>query len=170
MKNNKFYIILGYNALDESYCGLAEYSFSMGIDDERVLLYSVSKGDFPWKFRDFPERKRIAKEYLKENGGRNASFAQDYIPDAYMNPNSPNQWIWFYLRDIADNLNKKHYNNCYWQVFRVNSKNCPVDIDMKEYYKILHNKRYRKSLTKYEIRNIRFTKRDPLLVGFMSNL
>ncbi len=170
MKNNKFYIILGYNALDESYCGYVENSFSMGCDDERVQLYSVSKGDFPWKNRDFHERKKIAKKYLKENGGRNASFAHDYIPDAYMNPNSPNQWIWFYLRDIVDNLNKKHYNNCYWQVFRVNSKHCPVNIDMKEYYKILHNKKYRMALTKYEIRNTKFTVKDPLVLDFMRNI
>lgn len=169
MKKNKFYIILGYNALDESYCGYVENSFSMGCDDERVQLYSVSKGDFPWGKTDFSERKRIAKKYLNKYG-RNGSFARDYIIDADMNPNSPNQWIWFYLRDIADNLNKKHYNNCYWEVFRVNSKNCPVKVDMNEYYKIIHNKKYRNTLTKYEIRNTKFSVIDPLLVDLSRKL
>lgn len=164
---NKFYIILGYNALYDTYCGYVENSYSMGCDDYRVYIWSVDT-DFPWKDRDFATRKKIAKSYLKKKG-RNCSFARDYIIDADMNPNSPNQWIWFYLRDIANNLNKKQYNNCYWKVFRVNSDSCPVKVDMNEYFKIRKNKKYRNTLTKYQMRNIDFTRRDPLLVNFLNN-
>lgn len=155
-KGTKFYVILGYDEESETWYGYVEHSFSMGADKNRIRTFSTCRADFPWKNRSFPERKRIAKAYLKEHG-YTCNFARDYIIDAKMNPNSPNQWIYFYLRDIADNLNKKHYNNCYWKVYRVNSASCPIDVNMYEYYKALRSKNFRKTLTKFQLCNQEFS-------------
>lgn len=158
-KGTKFYVILGYNTETETWYGYVENSFSMGADKNRIRTFSTCRADYPWKDRSFPERKRIAKAYLKKHGYR-CNYARDYIIDAKMNPNSPNQWIYFYLRDIADNLNKKHYNNCHWKVYRVNSKFCPINVNMNEYYKTLVNKKFRKSLDKFQLRNQEFSVKE----------
>lgn len=158
-KGTKFYVILGYNTETETWYGYVENSFSMGADKNRIRTFSTCKGDYPWKDRSFSERKRISKAYLKKHGYR-CNFARDYIIDAKMNPNSPNQWIYFYLRDIVDNLNKKHYNNCYWKVYRVNSVSCPIDVNMYEYYKALGSKNFRKTLSKYQLRNQEFSVKE----------
>ena len=55
---------------------------------------------------------------------------------------------------------KKHYNNCYWKVYRVNSKFCPINVNMNEYYKTLVNKKFRKSLDKFQLRNQEFSVKE----------
>ena len=64
--------------------------------------------------------------------------------------------IWKFLTD----LNKKHYNNCYWKVYRVNSISCPIDVNMYEYYKALGSKNFRKTLSKYQLRNQEFSVKE----------
>lgn len=118
MKCNKKkgYIILGYNESEDKYYGYVELSFSMGTSDKDVQVYSTYKEAYWDKY-----------------------FQEKYI-DLFkrMNPNSPNQLIYFWLRDISIRLNKKKYNNCTWRVYRINSKSCPVMVDMK-YLKLLKN-------------------------------
>ena len=112
----KGYIILGYNESEDKYYGYIELSFSMGASDKDVQVYSTSK-DACW----------------------DRYFQEKYI-DLFkkMNPNSPNQLIYYWLRDISIGLNKKRYNNCTWRVYRINSKSCPVIVDMK-YVKLIKN-------------------------------
>ena len=80
-KGTKFYVILGYNTETEAWYGYVEHSFSMGADKNRIRTFSTCRADYPWKDRSFPERKRIAKAYLKEHG-YTCNFARDYIIDA----------------------------------------------------------------------------------------
>lgn len=111
MKCNKKkgYIILGYNETEDKYYGYIELSFSMDASDEYVQVYSVLK-DSCWK--DYYRDKRI--DLFK-----------------VMNPNSSNQLIYFWLRNISIRLNKNKYKGCIWKVYRINSKSCPVIVDMK---------------------------------------
>lgn len=138
----KGYIILGYNESEDKYYGYAELSFSMDASDKCVQVYSTLKDTY-WDI------------YFKEK----------YI-DLFkkMNPNSSNQLIYFWLRDISMRLNKKKYNNCTWRVYRINSKSCPVIVDMR-YVKLIKNSkepwnRGRKiKYDKYMYRNQPFTRK-----------
>jgi hypothetical protein len=75
----KGYVILGYNESEDKYYGYVELSFSMGASDKDVQVYSTYKETYWDKY-----------------------FQEKYI-DLFkkMNPNSPNQLIYFWLRDIS---------------------------------------------------------------------
>lgn len=130
MNKEKGYIILGYNEIENKYYGYVEHSFCMGFSDERVQVYSLLS-DSQWKKR----------------------FNDKFYIDNYGKSNSPNQAIYFFCRHQVQQLNKKKYNGCTWKVYRINSKKCPVHVDLTEIILMMKKKM---KYEKFKFRNSPF--------------
>lgn len=67
---------------------------------------------------------------------------------------SPNEMLWTHCRYTAERLNRiGYYGNTIWKAYRINSKRCPVKVDMSDLMKHIDRKI---TLEKYCIRNHRF--------------
>ena len=67
---------------------------------------------------------------------------------------STNEMICDHCRNTAERLNRiGYYGNTIWKVYRINSKYCPVKVDMSE---LMLYKANKLDLSKYSIRNHRF--------------
>ena len=67
---------------------------------------------------------------------------------------SANEMICDRCRNTAERLNRiGYYGNTIWKVYRINSKYCPVKVDMSE---LMLYKANKLDLSKYSIRNHRF--------------
>ena len=109
------------------------------IDEERYMGYvenSFSMGVSPCRVKVYSEVKGGTKNW-EQNGYK-----------------SPNEMLWDHCRNTAERLNRVgYYGNTIWKVYRINSKNCPVKVDMSELMLYKSNKL---DLSKYSIRNHRF--------------
>lgn len=69
------------------------------------------------------------------------------------NPNSPNQKVWFYLRDRTAQLYSLILGDRYVvKPYRINSKSCPVKFNLKKFRKSLAMK----SLAQWNYVNLRY--------------
>ncbi|WQJ53803.1 MAG: hypothetical protein [Wendovervirus sonii] len=157
MSSKKCYILLGVDK-NGKYFGYCEHSFSMGVDAERVRVeYSgnwITIDEYKERYMNEECRAKIKKEHRKaKRYNKLMDFHSEKIMDGYTDPNSLNQKTWFWLREEAIRLNRKHFANCTWKVYRVNSKHCPVIVDMKEAEDMLNKKI---PYDKYNMRNHKF--------------
>lgn len=137
--NSKAYIIIAQRD-DGTYIG------ENGIDGEldRVYLYK------PYKLfdelKELQEQKSNARFKLRSRSYLNALTTR---VDAFTNPTSKNQYEWFFVREIVKRYNKENHLGCSnWRAYRLNSKHCPIKIDME-----LRRKMYERKI-KYD--NVEF--------------
>lgn len=118
-------------------------------EPNRIWIYQNSFSHIPTEFD-----RKYARYKLRQSVER-ISFKPTYIVDAYTHPNSANQCEWFFVRQLADELNRRQFKNIRnWIPVRLNSKSCPIEIDMKLRNKVLNNKKRIKGLTKSDINRI----------------
>jgi len=102
------------------------------------------------------EVKKCCKElnYAKRHNKRLMYHEDTVIKASRLEPNSNNQLEWFYLRLLAQRLTKENFRGCTWKVYRANSKECPVTVDMTEY---MDMRKKKIPYNKYNYWNHKFT-------------
>lgn len=143
----KKYIIIATDKVTGKPYGYVEKSFTMELDEARVRVWNEE--EWPTDCHQIPEERREAA--LKELQ-RHTGFEHCYKTQAYTNPNSTAQYIWFQFRFVIQRLAKK-YPKLDFHVYRVGSKNCPFKVDLKERYQ-MDKKLVKKD--KYDYLNCRF--------------
>lgn len=121
----------------------------MDYDKNRVRVWNETEWPSDCHIIQDERREAAVKELLKPSG-----FDPCYKTQAYTKPNSTAQYIWFQFRFRIQELAKKHPE---WdfKVYRVGSKSCPFDVDLKERYQ-MDKKLVKKD--KYNYLNCRFAK------------
>lgn len=142
--NEKAYVILAQCA-DGTYIGVN------GIKGELDRVYLHKPNSCVNYVNESKRLKHQAKFDLriKKRKGFSVETIADKKVDAFTNPKSDYQWMWFYLRELIKGYNETNYlNHCNWKAYRLNSKHCPVKIDMT-----MRRKMYEKKI-KYD--NVEF--------------
>ena len=102
MKTPKGYIILGFK--NEKIFGYVENSFSMGFSEDHVYVYDAFY--------------------------TNAEYTKTACNTKGWKVNSTNQFIWFIVRETVNRLNKEYKGDAIFKGYRINSKRCPVNVDL----------------------------------------
>lgn len=129
--NEKCYVLLAQKE-DGTYIG------ENGIKDENGNYAE----DRVWLFKTYSnESKEIDKKKARYLLRSLSNFSASYFIEAHTKPNSDEQYTWFFAREIAKHNNAKNYRGCSnWKVYRLNSKHCPIKIDMDLRKKIVERK------------------------------
>lgn len=116
MKDRR-YVILRKDLNTGEICGYCENSFSMSFEKNRVKVYGC----------------------VLKTGDKTAQENYQYYIDnqkrykGVRNAKSPNQKLWYELRQTVNSLREKDKGNKYeYKVFRL-GKRCPVEVDFTEY-------------------------------------
>lgn len=129
--NERAYVILAQRD-DGTYIGDNYFKDELN----RVYVYKASKSNDIVKISQ--RLKQSAKFNLRK---RNCSYKASNRVDAYTNPTSNNQCEWFFVREIVKQYNKDNHLGCSnWRAYRLNSKHCPIKIDMELRRKIFERK------------------------------
>lgn len=129
--NQKAYVILAQRD-DGTYIG------SNGIDNELDRVYIFKQSNM---YNEVEESQRLKTQSKFNLRRRKCSFKASRRVDAYTNPTSNNQYEWFFVRELVNQYNKDNHLGCSnWRAYRLNSKHCPIKIDMEYRRKIVERK------------------------------
>jgi hypothetical protein len=128
----KGYIILGIDKSGKLY-GIVKKDRGIMLSDKYVHVMGMFKLNEK-NYRYYSSLKSIKYNVSYKNGVEKYQY----------NANSYNQLAYFICRDETDAYNKIKFADCEWHVYRINSRYCPVKVDLNVFKKIKKRKYFRK--------------------------
>lgn len=141
---SKLYAIIGTDSNNEI-VAFAGYDRDLG--EDRVVIFDANQ------YTEMPtEWSRKYSRYALRKKCNRITYKPSHIVEAFTNPNSKNQFVWFYVRQFATELNNRRFKGITtWRPVRLNSKDCPICINMRLRNRICNNRKIH-GLSKSEIR------------------
>lgn len=112
---SKLYAIIGTDSNNEI-VAFAGYDRDLG--EDRVVIFDANQ------YTEMPtEWSRKYSRYALRKKCNRITYKPSHIVEAFTNPNSKNQFVWFYVRQFATELNNRRFKGITtWRPVRLNSR------------------------------------------------